>query len=837
MSLPSTQDELIRLLLEKRLVSPEALREAESLLAEIASGHDGPIPDLGTFLVQQGNLSPEALRSLGWEIHEAPIPFGKYLRLSLLGSGAMGDVWKCYDARLHRWVALKTMKHRDPEETARFRREAQASAHLDHPSIATVFESGEIDGVPYIAMRLVRGRELREMSREDPRLLARLIRDAALGLHSAHLQGVVHRDIKPSNLLVEEGDPPRIVITDFGLAKQMDVASSLTGSGQLMGTPMYMAPEQAAGRLSQVGPRSDVYSLGATLYELLTGRPPFEGRDLYDLLGKVMEGGPRLPRAFDSEIDPDLETIVMKCLDREPRRRYASAERLAEDLTRWLSDEPIAARPASTVRRWSRLITKRRWLLGAAALGVVAVSLVALIWPRWNREKAIRRQREVEILSARKRSEDAAKAREQGIAYLESGRRILEQVRKRLNDPSMTRAERIGSARSALAELQKALDLSPDLAEAHLAMARTYLLMPARLPALRHMDRAIQIAPDFATAYLERASLNAEALENETQNPRDSNGQIHQLRQRVVGDLEQVRRLTLDSKETTYARALLQLASGSFESAREILAEIVSANPADWKAHYYLAVTWQKSARLDHAENSLNRAISWNLYDWQLFSFRGSLRFRAQRYREASEDYGRAIAVDPDYEHLYVYRGNVRIFLGDFGGAVQDADAALKLNPQFGIGYDLRARARGAMKDWKKAVDDETEAIRLLPDDAETHLFLTYRAQFRVELGETDSAIADYTSALVRKPDYLDGWLGRGRLHLRMNSLDAAVYDYSRAVDLREPNGIAYAGRARAHYLAGNRVAAIRDARAALELLKDEGEAKTMREILRLLGD
>ncbi len=265
---------------------------------------------------------------------------GRYRLESKLGAGGMGEVWRAADAELGRPVALKFLRGDDPDEVARFKREAQIAAQLAHPNIAAIYEVGDAGGRPFIAMQCVDGRTLSHAARGDVRLAVRLVRDAALAVQYAHQQGVIHRDLKPSNIMVEGGPAdPRVYVMDFGLAKRVSREQSLTTSGMLMGTPAYMAPEQARGESRRITARSDVYSLGATLYELVAGRPPFDGRDVIDLLVKVVQEDPT-PLA---RVDRDLGTIIMKCLEKEPARRYASARDLADDLTRWLAGEAIAA--------------------------------------------------------------------------------------------------------------------------------------------------------------------------------------------------------------------------------------------------------------------------------------------------------------------------------------------------------------------------------------------------------------------------------------------------------------------------------------------------------------
>jgi tRNA A-37 threonylcarbamoyl transferase component Bud32 len=305
--------------------------------------------------------------------------FGDYELLEEIARGGMGVVWKARQASLNRIVALKMIRAgalASPEEVQRFLREAEAAANLQHPNIVAIHEVGEHEGHHYFTMDYVAGRDLGALVKNGPlppNRAARYVQILANAIHFAHQRGTLHRDLKPQNVLIDSADQPRI--TDFGLAKPMREDSRLTQSGVVIGSPSYMPPEQAAGRTSDLGPASDVYALGAMLYELLTGRPPFRGATALATLREVMEAEPDSPRRLKADIPPDLETICLKCLEKLPHARYPTAEALALELDRYLHGEPILARPASPVRKavsWAR--RHPRTLVAAAALVMVALA-------------------------------------------------------------------------------------------------------------------------------------------------------------------------------------------------------------------------------------------------------------------------------------------------------------------------------------------------------------------------------------------------------------------------------------------------------------------------------
>jgi serine/threonine protein kinase/tetratricopeptide (TPR) repeat protein len=318
---------------------------------------------------------------------QMPVILGDYELLEEIGRGGQGVVYRARQKSLNRTVALKVVRTGQWTTSAhlkRFRLEAETAASLDNPNIVPIYEVGEHGGSCYFSMKFIEGGALDELFKRDPmstRPAAKLIAELARAVHYAHQRGILHRDIKPGNILIDAKGEPHL--TDFGLVRLMEGEGTITRTLDTLGTPSYMAPEQALGN-NQVTSETDVYGLGAVLYHLLTGHPPFAGGTTYDTIRLLLETEPRQPRLWNAKIDRDLTTICLKCLEKDPQRRYSSALALSEDLDRWLKHEPIRARPTGMFGRG------RKWVHRNPTLALLMLSLAglaaAISWNVWKSE-------------------------------------------------------------------------------------------------------------------------------------------------------------------------------------------------------------------------------------------------------------------------------------------------------------------------------------------------------------------------------------------------------------------------------------------------------------------
>jgi len=448
-----------------------------------------------------------AASAAGWGV-EASVP--GYELLGELGRGGMGVVYKARHRALDRTVALKMIlsgSHAGEGDLARFQTEAGAIARLQHPNIVQIHEVGEHEGKPFFSLEFCGGGSLEKKLHGTPlpaQEAAALVETLARAMQAAHEQHVIHRDLKPANVLLTEHGTPKI--TDFGLAKKLDEASQ-TQSGAIMGTPSYMAPEQAGGKSADIGPAADVYALGAILYECLTGRPPFKAATALDTILQVVSDEPVAPSQLQTKMPRDVETICLKCLRKEPQQRYLTADALAADLRRFQADEPIAARPPGRGERAWRWCRRNKAVAAAvgAAVFILVVGIVVstglAFWAMANATRAEAREREV-----RQEKEKTSEALAAEARRLVQTRQALDTLTDGVIDDLLARRKELEPRQKAF--LEKVLKLQQEIAQdagADVESLRGAAEGQMRVAALQHR---LSRLPEAEQAYRAALDLN-----------------------------------------------------------------------------------------------------------------------------------------------------------------------------------------------------------------------------------------------------------------------------------------------------------------------------------------
>jgi tetratricopeptide (TPR) repeat protein len=735
-----------------------------------------------------------------------------YEILSVLGRGGMGIVYKARQVALKRLVALKMLRegpHAGGHELARFRSEAEAVARLQHPHIVQIYEVGEHDGVPYFSLEFVDGGSLKDALAGAPLpagAAAALVETLARAIQAAHQRGIIHRDLKPANILLASGgrEPPverpptgdsraplaGLIpkIADFGLAKRLDGGPARTHSGAILGTPSYMAPEQTGGRGAEVGPAADVYALGAILYEALTGRPPFRAATALETLEQVRGQEPVPPGQLQPKLLRDLETICLKCLQKEPRNRYASAEALAEDLRRFLAGEPIRARP---VGLWERGWKKVKRRPAAAALwGVCAAALLALVAGVLLYQEQRARLAEKE-LAERVRS-DAARARVQELL------RQAEEAAARGNWQE---------AQPPLASARALLGSEPSLADLRGQVEGWHARVAGRLQEQAAARRARDKQADFFR-------LRDEAVFHGTlftgldvpANLRRSAAAARQALALFGVSAEPGERPVLEACFTTREKA--DLTSACYELCLILAETLARQDPPQLRQAVGLldrAAKWGPTTRAYHLRHGRYMRL---LGDDPGAAAEAE---RAARCRPAGaldyfltgEDWqrqghlGRAIAafesalrLRPDHfwaRYLLAVCYLKRNHAGELQAAKACLTACLVQKPGFVWLYVLRGFAHGQLEEFPAAARDFQEALGLSPNPEARYAILVNRGALAVRQRKFAEAIADFQAAIGLQPDRYQAYLNLAHAYQRQQKLDLAVAQLNQAVDRARP--------------------------------------------------
>lgn len=762
---------------------------------------------------------------------------GRYQIAREIARGGMGVVFEAMDPSLGRRIALKVLKEgeADLESVKRLHREAALAGKLKHPRIVMVHEVGIADGTHYIAMDYIEGTTLADRVAKGAlpiREAAQIVKEVAEAVAYAHSQRVIHRDLKPSNIILDPERGP--IVTDFGLAKELVGASVLTAAGALVGTPQYMAPEQIEGK--DPGPMVDVYALGVILYEALVGKRPFEGTTLMELQSKVMTAEPARLRKLREDIGTDLETIAMKCLEKEPGIRYGSAQELAEDLERWLKGEAIQAHPPSTFYRVQKFVARRRGIFGAAA----ATLLVATVgWLIGNLVLKNRRYEDTKerarMAFERKEWNEAANWAERALEIRpdaslakigEESRRILavEETRKRQKIEEGDRYRRFQEQikpleaviqetrayfyvkgmdiRSKLKDVEKALEELRVLAadpkntlytDIWTVMGIGWYFVGDRIRSKNALLAAVKLAPEDGRAnyylgriYLELSQISLLANKHTVSFGEEQRNRSTEWNQKALDCFNTSSgRLGGTEEFGDHLTEVYQIfLEGKTDRLGATCKECIQYRPGGLGVEEYWVLLAQIEPDWRKREEAYTKALEIRPhYPWAYF-MRGHARHVLNDLEDAMKDYTEAIRINPYFVEPYINRSSIYQDNGDFPAAIADCDTILTIDSDRLEAYNNRGSARLQSGDIDGAIEDSSKALELNPDWESAYQI---RAKAREAKGDIEGASSDYTEILRINPSHSEAYNNRGLIRMKRNDLDPAIADFDAALRIPPP--------------------------------------------------
>ncbi len=795
--------------------------------------------DARSLLVRDGWLTTEQFLRIQDErpsTHRKSSPLkvlGKYTLSTMLGRGGSSAVYKAWDEALKRWVAVKILNvgARAPDKTIleRFFREARAIARLTHPNIIPIYEVGEDGGTYFLVIKYIEGATAHDIARGlEQRRAAEIVRDAARALDPAHKQGIVHRDVKPANILLE-GE--HVWVVDFGVAWDAfgDAGAALTREGMTLGTPAYMSPEQARGE--RVDAATDIYALGATLYTLVThGAVPFEGEAMGDVMKRVVSQPPTPLEKHRPDIHAGLAAVIMKCLAKDARQRFASAAALANELDLFIAGQPVSTRMAKRPAALANLKHAPHVpppskphaplaIAGAIALAAV-IGLIILI----SRNPKVQDGPKTATTTAPPppppdTKEDAARKRRRGEETLAEARRALQDAKLALA------ADRAREARLDLGEDArayfiegKALRLKSDLPAAIAALSKALELDPKHVEsrinrALCH-HRQYTCVAGFLTPFLQQhGPIDIGPYADFT-----DDAQPHA--KKCIDDFAGIADDAIPPDDRAHARASMLVISKGLNEALQAL----PADPKEPEAALLRGRILQFSRRAPDAQPFLTRYIDRYPEDPHGWVIRGVNRLALNQPDAAIEDFAKGAAADPKCVHAPYCLG-MTYHLKGFGRTSETspfyADAlkayttAIETDPKFPMTYLTRSLLFTHNKQLQKAWDDISIYIRIKPGAS---IGYNRRATIYIEMNDDENAIADYTTALSKNPSYFWGFVNRAQLYVKHKKWGEAIADCSSALAQQPGHVNSLVNRGFSYSQTARWVEAVRDWEQAIQL-------------------
>ncbi len=792
---------------------------------------------------------------------------GDYEILSPIASGGMGVVYKARQLSLDRLVALKMMLRADTasaDDIRRFHAEAEAAAQLDHPGIVPIYEVGAADGRHYFSMALVEGGSLLKLLADgpmEPRAAARLLKTVSDAVAYGHERGIIHRDLKPANILLTAEGAPKV--TDFGLAKRVEAAGDLTHTGQILGTPSYMPPEQARGDLTSIGPSSDVYSLGAVLYHAVTGRPPFLAATVMAVLKAVLDAEPVPPRQLNPQVDRDLETITLKCLEKEPHRRYGSSSAVAADLGRFLAGEPILARrtpPWERAYKWSRRRPAAAMLAAVSLVALVSMAVGGLFYAQAADQRAKLAQGEARERARELEERDALDAMRRDLqAAIRRSSRLLEAGSLQEAEVAVEQAlAKAGDTATLAPERREIETLKSDLV-GRLAADRDRVAARARLVDFeRHRDTAIfyglqsfgldpvqnqRTAAEEASAALSIWGIDpagpsvagtpitwkAPPFAHYTAAERD------RIRSRCYELLLVFADATLRSAGVAVAGESIDRAGAAVDRAVTLIGHETPATHLE-RAECLLRRDDPAGAGRERslADGKGKAETAADCFLLGKLLLRPDASATEDDLRRAKSAFERTLLLEPDHFWAQYSLGMQGLRQNRPDMADVHLTSCIARRPEFAWSYILRGSARTALGEFDLAAADFEHALALEPEREARHVALVNRAALEFSRNRPEDACTLLREAIELEPAGYQAIVSLATVESRQGPSDEALALLDRAVQIEPQAAIVHRQRGRLHAERRDFAAAETDLRAAARLAAASPTARA--EDLALLG-